>query len=511
MELLFEDHEIGTTVLGHDIVGAVLDGFEISLGEHFDLFGGNSEGDEVLAGGGGAAVAETQVILGGSAPVAAALDEEAMLGVGVEVGLGGVKFGAFGSGDGGLVEGEIDRLEQAADGHAVVDDAVAVSERAAGLKDAVTKAGAEVARSAGGERALLADYGAGGIGANRFVAATAREEGGGSHDYEEEFAGDRVHEMGGYLTLSRSGLPSTSTLCSDSGLFGVNAPMSNEPAIFLFDNGSFRAEATLSLRRLAVRLGARLGRPVEAVSLLHSTRVSPAELGGLPARLLEPALDAWWSGHPEGRAILLPLFFGPSGALVDYVPERLVSLRAKHPNGRAVLADALVVAEEEPVELVAALADQVRATIAERGWHKPKVALCDHGTPLRTVTAVRNRLAAGLAEALTHEAEGVAACSMERREGDEYAFNEPLLEHLLAKSPFDVGEVVVALQFLSPGRHAGPAGDVAEICGRAEQAAKEGGRSLRTAMTGTLADDARVAVVLARRAEAAREKLLHGN
>lgn len=279
--------------------------------------------------------------------------------------------------------------------------------------------------------------------------------------------------------------------------------MINDPVIFLFDNGSFRAEATLSLRSLAERLGARLGRRVEAVSLLHSTRVSPSELGGVPARLLEPALDAWWSGQPEGRAVLLPLFFGPSGALVEYVPDRLGSLRERHPAGRAVLAEALVVAEEEPGELVAALADRVRAVMAKRGWRRPKVALCDHGTPLRTVTAVRDRLATGLREVLAGEVAAVAACSMERREGPEYAFNEPLLERLLAAPPFDEGEVVVALQFLSPGRHAGPGGDVAEICERAEQAARAAGRTLTTAMTETLADDDRLVEVLARRAEGA--------
>jgi hypothetical protein len=94
-------------------------------------------------------------------------------------------------------------------------------------------------------------------------------------------------------------------------------------ACFLFDNGSLRAESTRSLRSLAARLAARLGHPVQAVSLLHSTRVPAAELDGVPTYLLEPALDAWFATAPQGQALLLPLFFGPSGALADYVPERL--------------------------------------------------------------------------------------------------------------------------------------------------------------------------------------------
>ncbi len=283
--------------------------------------------------------------------------------------------------------------------------------------------------------------------------------------------------------------------------------MSSDFACFLFDNGSFRADSTRSLRRLAARLEERLGHPVRAVSLLHSTRVPAEELDGVAAQLLEPALDAWFKERPEGRALLLPLFFGPSGALTEYVPERLASLRARHPAARAVLAEALVVPEEEPRELAAALADRVRATAVERGWRRPKVVLCDHGTPQRAVTAVRDRLGALLARELEGDAAAVAVASMERREGEEYSFNEPLLARRLAEAPFDVGEVVVALQFLSPGRHAGPGGDVAEICAAAEEAAREAGRELRTAMTATLADDPRVAEVVARRAERARALL----
>ncbi|MCP1328725.1 sirohydrochlorin chelatase, partial [Halomonas sp. 707D4] len=54
--------------------------------------------------------------------------------------------------------------------------------------------------------------------------------------------------------------------------------------------------------------------------------------------------------------------------------------------------------------------------------------------------------------------------SMERREGDAYRFNEPLLENLLESVEFRDATVVVALLFLSPGRHAGDGGDIAEIC-----------------------------------------------
>ncbi len=276
--------------------------------------------------------------------------------------------------------------------------------------------------------------------------------------------------------------------------------MSGDFTCFLFDNGSFRPDATRCLRVLAGRLQAVLGVEVRAVSLLHSTRIAAAELDGVPAQLLEPALDAWLGGNPGGRAVLLPLFFGPSGALVDYVPERLEALRERHPGARVVLANAMVLPDEEPIELVAVLADRARRAARAKGWTKPKVVLCDHGSPLASVTEVRNRLGASLEEVLREETEAVGVASMERREGDEFAFNEPLLAARLRTPPFDSGEVVVLLQFLSPGRHAGPGGDVAEICAAAE-AERVG---LATVMSDPIADDARLVTVLERRARAAR-------
>jgi len=84
---------------------------------------------------------------------------------------------------------------------------------------------------------------------------------------------------------------------------------------------------------------------------------------------------------------------------------------------------------------------------------------------------------------------------MERRAGEEYAFSRPLLEERLRQPPCDGGPVVVLLQFLSAGRHAGPEGDVAAICAAAE-AERPG---LSTAMTEPLAEDPRVIAVLADR------------
>ena len=67
---------------------------------------------------------------------------------------------------------------------------------------------------------------------------------------------------------------------------------------------------------------------------------------------------------------------------------------------------------------------------------------------------------------------------------------------------------MVALQFLSPGRHAGPGGDVATICEAAEAKASKEGRRLHTTMTAPIADDIRLVELLACRAGPALAALL---
>ena len=52
---------------------------------------------------------------------------------------------------------------------------------------------------------------------------------------------------------------------------------------------------------------------------------------------------------------------------------------------------------------------------------------------------------------------------MERRDGKQYEFNEPLLENILGSGNF-IKNVILAMLFISPGRHAGKDGDIDQIC-----------------------------------------------
>lgn len=224
--------------------------------------------------------------------------------------------------------------------------------------------------------------------------------------------------------------------------------------ILLVDNGSLRPEATLALRRLSEEVGQLLSQPVLPVSVLHSHKIDPTLLGGDPAVIFEQAVQAAKQDGIE-ELIVLPLFIGHSLALTEYLPKVFAEAGAGKMQLRI----------REPLfdpgdlaELPGMLIDNLQST----GWTKGSgtVFLCDHGSPIPKVTMCRNTLAAVVRKELGLKADELIACSMERREGTEYDFNEPLLADALKQAK---GEVVILMLFLLPGRHAGPDGDVATI------------------------------------------------
>lgn len=236
------------------------------------------------------------------------------------------------------------------------------------------------------------------------------------------------------------------------------------PCTLLVDNGSYRAESTLSLRRIAEALGKEVGHEVHPVSLLHSGRVAPEELGGIAAEVFEPFVKRHCREHGLRSFLVVPLFFGHSAAIYEFLPQRLEVLREEIPELELRIAPSLVdLADPSDTGVAEILAELVRRKAEEEQLVRPAVTLVDHGTPRIAVNKVRNFLARQLQELLREDASMVAASSMERRDGDEYAFNEPLLENLLGSDGF-AEEVVLSMLFISPGRHAGPGGDIAEIC-----------------------------------------------
>jgi sirohydrochlorin ferrochelatase len=204
------------------------------------------------------------------------------------------------------------------------------------------------------------------------------------------------------------------------------------PLILLVDNGSLEPAATLGLRELAGKLAAKVGQPVEPVSLLHSSGIDPALLEGRRAEILFPSLERRLASG-QNEFVVLPLFFGPSRALTDYLPENLARIREKFPALRLRVAAPLHAPGDD--RLARILADQVLAALAE--FPSEHVVVVDHGSPVATVTAVRNELAEQVGRLLGSRVTRVAPASMERRPGPEYDFCNPLLADLLGTAPWN--------------------------------------------------------------------------
>lgn len=269
--------------------------------------------------------------------------------------------------------------------------------------------------------------------------------------------------------------------------------------ILLVDNGSYEPAATLGLRRLAHEVGRLLGREIHPVSTMHSTKIDPALLGGTPAVIF---VDAVRQAKADGveELIVLPLFIGPSRAITEYLPK--VFAEAEPGSMKLTIKDPLY--GENGSELRELLADNLRATIKESGiggGEKDTVLLCDHGSPIIEVTRVRDALAKDLATGLGMPSGRLVACSMERREGPEYAFNEPLLATALQQA---TGDVIVLMLFLLPGRHAGPDGDVATIV---KEHARPGAK---VRLSPLLATHPKLVELIAKRSGLARQTMVFG-
>jgi sirohydrochlorin ferrochelatase len=223
--------------------------------------------------------------------------------------------------------------------------------------------------------------------------------------------------------------------------------------ILLVDNGSYEPAATLALRGLAKEVGQRIGQEIRPVSTMHSTKIDPALLAGEPAVIFEQAVQQAKADGIE-ELVVLPLFIGPSRAITEYLPKVFADAQP----GAMKLRIRQPLFGGDGIELLDILVDNLKST----GWTKGSgtVLLCDHGSPIKEVTVCRDALARSLREELKLDAHDLVACSMERREGSEYDFNEPLLETALRSAK---GDAVILMLFLLPGRHAGPNGDVATI------------------------------------------------
>ncbi len=230
--------------------------------------------------------------------------------------------------------------------------------------------------------------------------------------------------------------------------------------IALLDNGSLEPAATLNLRAVAAAVSAHAGVSVTAVSWKHSDRVPAARLGGVSGK----ALHAWTRARlaaGETNFIYLPFFISPQGAIGSALRRDLQELFAEWPRAHFRFAAGLAEGDTIP-RIVAA---RIRACRAAIYRECPPVIVVDHGGPSPVSAKLRNEFAAAVRAELGPEVRSVTPASME---GEDHAHNRPLLASVLESPEIGGGDVIIAPLFLSPGRHAGPDGDIVQICRAAE-------------------------------------------
>ena len=233
--------------------------------------------------------------------------------------------------------------------------------------------------------------------------------------------------------------------------------------VALVDNGSLEPAAHESLRWAAAAIAKKAETPVEAVSWKHSDRIPPGTLGGAPAWTLAPWLRARVA-EGEREFVFVPFFISPQGAIGSLLRGDIEKLREETGGFEYTFTRGL---DADPT-LAAIVVDRLLDAAAEKGLRRPPVVVVDHGGPSAASSAVRDRVTDAVRLRLNGALGVVAAASMESPGTPGADFSRPLLADALAASGFDSGDVLIAPLFLSPGRHAGPAGDLARIARAAE-------------------------------------------
>ena len=223
--------------------------------------------------------------------------------------------------------------------------------------------------------------------------------------------------------------------------------------VALIDNGSLEPAAHRNLRGVAAALSERTGIAVQAVSWKHSDRIAPAVIDGIPAWTIGNFLRA---KHALGQRefVFVPFFISPQGAIGSALRDDLEKLRGE--LGGLDFSFAPGLAERGAIPAI--VAARIRETlIAHPFLAPPPVVVVDHGGPSAASAALRDRLATEVRTLLGGEIASLTAASME-------GAHPPLLSAVLCTPTLADRDVVVAPLFLSPGRHAGPDGDIAQIC-----------------------------------------------
>jgi sirohydrochlorin ferrochelatase len=248
--------------------------------------------------------------------------------------------------------------------------------------------------------------------------------------------------------------------------------------IALIDNGSLEPAAHAGLRAAAEAISRLADVPVEAVSWKHSDKIPSYALPDGPAS----TLASWVRDHVaagEAEFVFIPFFISPQGAIGSSLRRDLDALQKETAGFEYSFTGGLTAGT-----LGAIVADRVRESLSAARPDRPQVIVVDHGGPSPASAVVRDSVAEAARDELGVEVDRLSAASMESPEGPGFEFNRPLLADALQSPGLNPGTVLVAPLFLSPGRHAGPLGDLAVIARKA-QARSPGLRCIFTGLVGT--------------------------
>jgi sirohydrochlorin ferrochelatase len=233
--------------------------------------------------------------------------------------------------------------------------------------------------------------------------------------------------------------------------------------VALIDNGSRAPAAHATLRTAAAALTDRVGVKVHPVSWKHSHRL-PRDPNAPPAWVLPDFVRAMVAlGQRE--FVFVPFFLSAEGAIGTALRRDLELLQSQLGWGAFEFTFSEGLAAQGAIAPI--VADRIRARIDQLPLRlPPAVIVVDHGGPSPESARLRDTEAARLRRALGPAIGPLVAASLE---GAEYPHNRPLFAEALRTPPFSQGDVIVAPLFLSPGRHAGPAGDLIQIARDAER------------------------------------------
>ncbi|KAG7390043.1 hypothetical protein PHYPSEUDO_009005 [Phytophthora pseudosyringae] len=264
-------------------------------------------------------------------------------------------------------------------------------------------------------------------------------------------------------------------LSESNGLVPPPAPVAAiQRLVVLVNIGSLRAEPYLDLRQISFRLSRALGQPVLPCSFRFSNRVDPQELNGLQAKSFETVLAEHLAarGDRASEVVVLPLFFGKSATLTEFMPttvNKVWAAASPAPSAPLTIRVGGCLVDQEnanDTRVARILLERIHQVVDfDTVSEDVTVLVVDHGTPSREVHESREFVAQELRGLLkTHQhVKLVDTACMERRDGAEYDFNDPLLAAALDHYTVEKGIVVCAKMFLSNGRHAGEKGDIEEI------------------------------------------------